>query len=289
MKKNKEYRNRVLSYIPWVFASAIIQSIAFSTFSVPAKVYPAGVNGFARITSDILLDNFNIDIKYTVFYFSINVILAIIVYKRIGKMFTGLSLLQTALVSLFSSFFKPLIKVDDMLLLCVFGGVINGFAGSLALKHNASTGGLDFISIYYSNKYKRSMWNITFGLNCILIVMTGLIYGWSRAFYSIIFQYITTLVVKKMHNRYTSETITIITSMPDEVSDEIFHSIRHGITEIKAVGAYKKTDTTMLYTVVNGFQTNQVVKAILKVDPKAFINIQDTKLVIGNYYQKPLD
>ena len=53
------------------------------------------------------------------------------------------------------------------------------------------------------------------------------------------------------------------------------------------MGAYKHTDTTMLYTVVNGYQTDDVVKAILKADPKAFINIQDTKLVYGNYYQKP--
>ena len=92
-----------------------------------------------------------------------------------------------------------------------------------------------------------------------------------------------------MHKRYTSQTITIITAYPTEVSNNIFSTIRHGITEIKALGAYKKEDTTMLYTVINWYQTNDVIKAILDADPKAFINIQDTKVVIGNYYQKPLD
>ena len=192
-------------------------------------------------------------------------------------------------MSLFTTFMKPVMNIDDLLLLSVFGGILNGFAVGLSLTHNASTGGLDFISIYLANKYKKSMWNVQFAFNCFIIIATGMLYGWERALYTIIFQYCTTQIMNRMHKRYTSQTITIITTHPDEVSNQIFSTIRHGITEIRAMGAYKHTDTTMLYTVVNGYQTDDVVKAILSVDEKAFINIQDTKLVIGNYYQKPLD
>lgn len=289
MKNNKEYFKRVSTYIPWVILSAVIQSIAMSSFSVPGNMYPSGINGFARLTSDILFDKFDINVKYTIIYFAINLILAIIVYRNIGKMFTFLSLLQTALVSVLSTFFKPMFGLEDLMLISIFGGVINGFASSLALSHNASTGGLDFVTIYFSNKYKRSMWNITFGFNAVLIISTGIIYGWPRALYSMIFQFVTIQVINKMHKRYTSQTVTIITNKPDDVSNEIFKTIRHGITEVHAMGAYRKTDTTMLYTVINSYQTDDVVKAILRIDEKAFINIQDTKLVIGNYYQKPLD
>lgn len=171
----------------------------------------------------------------------------------------------------------------------IFGGILNGIGIGLALAHNASSGGLDFISIYFANKYKRNMWNLIFAFNCILIISIGLLYGWESALYSTVYQFCTTQIVNRMHKRYSSQTITIITEHPDEVSNEIFNTIRHGITELKAVGAYKKTETTMLYTVVNGYQTDDVVNAILKADSKAFINIQDTKLVYGNYYQKPLD
>ena len=192
-------------------------------------------------------------------------------------------------MSLLASFFKPIIQIDDILLMSIFGGIINGFGVGIALCHNASTGGTDFISILLSSKLKKSTWNILFCFNCLLIVATGIIYDWERALYSIIFQFCSTQVINRMHKRYTSQTITIITSIPDEVSRNIFSTIRHGITKLEAKGAYKNTKTTMLYTVVNAYQTDSVIEAILSVDPKAFINIQDTKTVIGNYYQVPLD
>lgn len=279
----------LFKYFPWVIISALLQSISLSSFSVPGNFYSSGVTGFSRLLSDILLDKFNINITYAIFLILINLVLAVIVYKYIGKLFTILSLFQTILVSIFAVLLKPLFALNDLVLLSVFGGIVNGFGVSLALTHNASTGGMDFLSIYLSNKYKKSMWNLIFGFNCLLIITAGIIYGPERALYSIIYQFCSTQVVKQMHNRYTSLTITIITEHPDEVSNEIFNTIRHGITELDAVGAYKHTKTKMLYTVVNGYQADDVVKAIQKADPKAFINVQDTKYVYGNYYQKPLD
>lgn len=279
----------LFKYLPWILVSAVLQSISLSSFSVPGNFYSSGVTGFSRLLSDILLDKFNIDITYTIFLVLVNLVLAVIVYKYIGKVFTVLSLLQTIIVSILAVVLKPLFKLDDLVLLSVFGGIVNGFGVGLALTHNASTGGTDFLSIYLSNKYKKSMWNLIFGFNCLLILTAGIIYGPERALYSIIYQFCSTQVVKQMHNRYTSLTITIITEHPDEVTSEIFNTIRHGITEIDAIGAYKHTNTKMLYTVINGYQAEDVVNAVQKADPKAFINVQDTKYVYGNYYQKPLD
>ena len=286
---NKELIKKNFIYLPWVIVSAILQAISLTSFSVPGKIYPSGITGISQLISNILLDQLNINIKYTLIMLIINIALSIFVYKYIGKLFTILSLTQIALVTLFASIFKQYIFIEDRMLMSIFGGILNGIGVGLALAHNASSGGLDFISIYFANKYKRNMWNLIFVFNCILIISIGLLYGWESALYSIVYQFCTTQIVNRMHKRYSSQTITIITEHPDEVSNEIFNTIRHGITEIKAVGAYKKTETTMLYTVVNGYQTDDVVNVILKADPKAFINIQDTKLVYGNYYQKPLD
>lgn len=286
---NKELIKKNFIYLPWVIVSAILQAISLTSFSVPGKIYPSGITGISQLISNILLDQLNINFKYTLIMLIINIALSIFVYKYIGKLFTVLSLTQIALVTLFASIFKQYIFIEDRMLMSIFGGILNGIGVGLALAHNASSGGLDFISIYFANKYKRNMWNLIFAFNCILVISIGLLYGWESALYSIVYQFCTTQIVNRMHKRYSSQTITIITEHPDEVSNEIFNTIRHGITELKAVGAYKKTETTMLYTVVNGYQTDDVVNAILKADSKAFINIQDTKLVYGNYYQKPLD
>ena len=272
-----------------VTVSAAFQAFALTSFSVPAGIYPSGISGMSRLVSDIPMDFFKIDLPFFYLYLLINIVLAIIVYKHIGKLFTIFSVLQTTLVSVFSSFFPAFRILDDPLLIALFGGVISGFGVSIALTNGASSGGTDFLSIYYSNKYHRSMWDYVFAFNSVLIFIAGMLYHWQIAAYSIIFQYASNMIVSKRHKRYTHQAIIIVTKKPDEVIDSILKNVRHGITKIAAKGAYKGADETMLYSVVNAFQTTEVVKYALEGDPQAFIETRNTLNVYGNYYQKPLD
>ena len=286
---NRNNTKQILTMTLAVIVSAAFQAFALTSFSVPAGIYPSGISGLSRLVSDILKDFLNFDLPFFYLYLLINVILAAIVYKHIGKLFTIFSVLQTTLVSVFSSFFPSFVILEDPLLIAIFGGLISGFGISIALTHGASSGGTDFLSIYYSNKYHRSMWDYVFGFNAVLIFIAGLLYHWEIAAYSIIFQYTSNLIVSKRHKRYTHQAIIIVTKKPQEVIDSILKNVRHGITKIKAQGAYKGDDEVLLYTVVNAFQTSEVVKYALEGDPKAFIETRNTLNVYGNYYQKPLD
>lgn len=286
---NKIDVKKIIQMSIWVILSSVIQSLAWANFLLPANLYASGVSGLLNLISNILLDFYNINFPFQILYFSINVILAFFVYKYIGKYFTIFSLVQTTLVSILSSFFKQYIYLDDLLLISIFGGIINGFAVGLALQGNASTGGIDFLSIYYSNRFNKSMWNTIFAFNCLVIGVAGILYGWEKACYTIIFQFCSTQVVNRMHKRFTHQALNIITKEPDKVSSSIFKNTRHGITEMKAIGAFKKEDTSMLYMVINSYQVNDVIKAVHDVDPNAFISVSNVKEVVGNYYQKPLD
>ena len=77
--------------------------------------------------------------------------------------------------------------VYDTLLISVFGGMINGFAISMCLMVNATTGGTDFISIFLSEKTGMDSFNVILGFNAMLLVVAGLLFGWEKALYSIIF------------------------------------------------------------------------------------------------------
>lgn len=285
----KLFTNKYTKLIFWAVMSATIEAIALTTFTVPGQIYPSGVTGLSRLASDLLEKYLSFNLSYYYIYAVINIILAIIVFKYIGKLFTIFSLIQVLLVSFFASIFKPIITVDNVLLLSIFGGIVNGFAVGLALSHNISSGGFDFLSIYFSDKYNKSMWNYILALNCLVVCTAGIIFGWERAMYSIIFQFVSTTIVNKMHKRYTHQTLLIITKIPEEVSKAMLGSVRHGITKLKAEGEYKHETQYILYSVINTYQKPQVVSAIRKTDPNAFICVSDDKEVIGNYYRKPLD
>lgn len=273
----------------WVCLSATIQAISLTSFSMPQKLYPAGFSGISRIICDLTQDFIHITIPFGVVYILLNIIPTVVVFKTIGRRFTIFSIIQYGLVSIFSGIFKPIISVSDPILLSLFGGIINGIGVGLALSHNASSGGVDFIAIFVSNRFHRSIWNYVMYGNIFVLSIAGLIYGWDRALYSIILQFCSTQVVQRLHNRYTMKTLTIITDKPDEVVASVLRRTRHGITEVNAEGAYLHQKKTMLYSVVNSFQTREVIQSVLEADEHAFINIQTTERIIGNFYQKPLD
>lgn len=271
------------------FISAFVHAEAFVNFTVPAKIYPGGFSGISRILSDVLLKFADIDISFTVFYAALNIIVSILVFRHIGRKFTIYSVVQFLATSFLADRLHPFMEISDPLLLAIFGGICNGLAIGIALENNISSAGFDFLSIYYSTKYKKSMWNVIFGINCLILLTAGILFGFEKSLYSIILQYCSTTIVKRMHKRFTHITITVITAYPEEVANSIIQHVRHGITEIDAQGYYSHKKTTMLYTVVNTYQKDIVVSSILEVDPHAFINIQNTESVVGNYYQKPLD
>lgn len=269
--------------------SAVISAFAITNFTIPANLYPSGVSGISRLTSDVLNDFKGIYIPYASIYFSINIIATIFVFKKIGKKFALYSIIQFTLVSLLTIVFKQYIFIDDIILQAIFGGILSGFAAGLALSFNFSTGGFDFLNVYFANKYKKDVWNYILAINCLILLVSAIFYGFERALYSIIFQYANTTIIKTLHHRYTHKTLTIITDHPDEVSENILKNVRHGITEINATGYYSHNNKTMLYTVVNSFQYREVIKIVMDTDPHAFINVQNTVGIYGNYYQKPLD
>ena len=83
----------------------------------------------------------------------------------------------------------------DILLISIFGGMISGAAVSMCLLMNATTGGTDFIAIYLSDKKGVDSWNMILGLNGIILLFAGFLFGWDKALYSIIFQYVSTQVL----------------------------------------------------------------------------------------------
>lgn len=287
-KQEDKYKD--LKMTLWMIVSALIYSISITSFSKVGGIYPGGFAGISRIITDILHVYFDIDIPFGILYFGLNIFPTYMVFKYIGKRFTIYSVLQYILVSVFTTIFvTPIIEVNDMLLIAVFGGLFSGFGIGIALRNNASSGGTDFIAIYVSNRFNKPIWNYVMIVNACVLCVAGVLFGWEKALYSIIFQFVSTQVVSKLHERYKMETLTIITKFPKEVTESILSGTRHGITEIHAQGVFKHQDMELLYTVINSFQRRQVVKAVLQADPKAFINIQETISIVGNYYQQPLD
>lgn len=273
-----------------IIISALLSSLAVRFFAQKGSLIPGGFSGLTLLIIQLCEKYLHVSFPFALLYILFNLPVTILVFKFVGKRFAVYSVLQIVLTSLFTVILPDLPTItDDILLLSVFGGIINGFASTIALRSNASTGGTDFIAIYTSMRFNTPTWNYIMAGNAGLLIIAGLVFGWDLALYSIFYQFASMQVVKALHSRYKLVTIEIITKLPAEVSQSILTKTRHGITRTSVEGMYKHDQMSLLMMVVNAFEVEAIVAQILQSDPKAFINIMRSSRVIGNYHQKPLE
>ena len=92
------------------------------------------------------------EIPYTLINVILNAIPVFIGLKFIGVKFTMSSCVVIVLSSILTDLIPSQPITYDPLLISIFGGLINGFVVSLCLIGNTSSGGTDFIAIYFSEK-----------------------------------------------------------------------------------------------------------------------------------------
>lgn len=275
--------------ITMVILSALFYSFAMKAFVNAGNLFPAGFAGISTLISRCLAEYANINVPFGVLYFLLNLGPTLLVYHYVGHRFTIYSVLQYSLTSLFTEILPAFPLTDDLLLIAVFGGIVGGFAVSVALMADASTGGMDFLAIFFSNRFNKETWSYVMMVNACILVIAGLLFSWEQSLYSIIYQFCSNQTVKTLHKRYKLKTLFIVTNHPDEVSDAVFKTCRHGITKINAEGMYSKEDKSLLYMTCNDYQVRDIIKSIQSADPKVFVTIMKSDQIVGNYYQVPFD
>ena len=271
-----------------VFAS-VFYAWNLRCFAKMGGLFPGGFSGLSLLLQKIGLDFIGVDIPFTVFNVILNCIPAYIAYRYIGKRFTLYSIVVIILSSIFVDILPPYKFTDDIMLISVFGGLLNGFAISLCLNVGATTGGTDFISIFLSRMKGIDAWNYILVGNVIMLVVAGALFGWSIALYSIIYQFCSTQIIQMLYKRYQKETLFIIS----DKSTEIYHAIRemtnHDATLFKGIGCYEEKERTLIYSVINSEAKRELIPLIRSIDEHAFINIVKTQELDGRFHDIPQD
>ncbi len=269
--------------------AALIMAVNIKTFVRTGGLYPGGATGLTILIQRAAESFLNIELPYTLVNLILNAVPVYIGFRFIGKKFTLYSCLMILLTSIFTDIIPAHVITYDTLLISIFGGMINGFVISVCLIMNATTGGTDFISIYLSAKSGVDSWNVVLGFNVVIISIAGLLFGWDKALYSIIFQYASTQVLHVLYKRYQKQTLFIVTNKGKEVCEAIYEVSNHGATILDGTGSYEHEERNIIYSVVSGEESKKVLSAVKQVDPAAFVNVIKTAELSGRFYQKPTE
>ena len=284
----KKIKKRDLISFACVFCSSLIMAATTKTFVRPAHLLSGGFMGIALLV-DMIADLFGKSIPTAFTLVALNVPVALICAKKISKRFVFFSLLQVFLTSFLLQIIPNYPLFDEQVLNVVFGGYIWGMSIVLALKAGASSGGTDFIALYFANKNGREIWMQVFAFNAMILCVFGVVFGFDKAGYSILFQFISTKTISTFHTRYKRVMLHIYTLKKDEVVTTYLEKFHQGITALEGYGGYSHHPVSYLTAIVSSYEVGDVLEALKETDPKIIVSVTKVENFIGRFYNKPLD
>ena len=180
-------------------------------------------------------------------------------------------------------------ELQEQLLSAIFGGIVYGIGIGMIFKARATSGGSDIISMIL-NKYTHiSLGTLVIIVDCTITLSTVVAFGdWRLPMYSWIIVFIEGKVIDLvLDGASVHKTLMIVTDKVEDVKSVILNDIKRGATLLPAVGMYKGEQRNLIYTILTRREMMVLRHKIAEIDPEAFINIVDSKEILGKGF-KPL-
>lgn len=272
-------RFKYIIMILMIILGSAFSGVAFNLFIVPHKLLSGGISGISLILN--YLFNANIGILFLVF----NIPIFILGYKYVDREFVLLSIIGTVSFSFWVevfSFFRESMIVPDVMLSCIYAGVLNGIGLGIVLKNRASQGGIDIIAVILKKYFSMNIGSTSMIINTFIVIAASFITNLNLAMYTLISMYVSSTVVDKIQQGFDRrKSIMIITDKEKQVADEIFKKLVRGITYLEGEGAYTGNRKRVIYCIVNLNQLAKLKHIVREIDPNAFITVSDTAEVMG--------
>ena len=169
------------------------------------------------------------------------------------------------------------INNNDMLLISLFVGIINGWTSGIIYKMGFSNGGISLINQMLFEKLHFPLSKSTFFINMIIVVLGGIFYGVETILYAIIVLFISGIIIDRVLLGISNNKIFyIITTKEEEVKEYLLNEIGHGVTKFDVVKGYLNSKSQALMTVIPTKEYFKVSEGIKQIDKNAFFVVTDS-------------
>lgn len=194
----------------------------------------------------------------------------------------------------FSALLEPEITeralLEEQLLSAVFGGIVYGIGLGMIFKSRATSGGSDIIAMILHKYTHISLGTLVIIVDCTITLTTVVAFGdWRLPMYSWILIFIEGKVIDLVvEGAAVHKTLMIVSQETEKVRDLIINDINRGATIIEARGGYKGDSRQIIYTILTRREMMILRHHLRTIDPQAFVNIIDSKEILGRGF-KALD
>ncbi|MGI6579293.1 MAG: YitT family protein [Saccharofermentanales bacterium] len=303
--EQKHIAQQIRSVIFLIFGS-FLAAFAINIFYTPLMLTTGGITGIGSIIFQ--LTGRGDFLPLGVIVAILNLPLLILGWIKVSWRFVYKSIIGSALysfaltitekpmVSWFEKYLnKPTLNgKPDLLIFCLFGGIIFGISLGLILRSGFTTGGTDIIAVIFHRKFPSiSIGKIALMLDLIIVTSSLFFYQDLESdiliitMYSFVAMWLTSKFIDiTLEGLEVSRIAYIISDKHHEIADEIFVKLDRGATGIQAKGMYSKKNRGMIFCVMPSRQLPELKKLVEAIDPDAFIIVSEAREVLGEGFEK---
>ncbi|MGB9835254.1 MAG: YitT family protein [Candidatus Saccharicenans sp.] len=278
---------KTVKNVLFILLGSAVMGLGYSLFLIPFHLVPGGVSGISIIL------NYLFKWPVGLVTIALNIPIFLLSFKFLGKNYVINTLIGMGTSSLFIDFFHEVLKLprgtENPLLAAIYGGLLLGLGLGLVFKGEASTGGSDVIGLIL-NRYTGVSVGIGIMLTDFFIISaSGLVFKNLEApLYGYIVLFISSKVIDLVLEGWSFSKLVIITSSKtEEITDFILNRLDRSGSALKSRSLYLNKEGEIIITVIHRKQLPELKSFIKKVDPKAFVIINDTYEVLGKGF-KPI-
>ena len=266
-----------------ILLGALITGASYTYFFIPNNIAPGGITGIATVLNHLIGWP-----PVGTLSFILNIPLFLLGYRSGGQLFVLRSFIAMMLLSLFIDVLPGDPVTDDGMLASIFGGILLGLGLGLVLRAGATTGGTDLAAQMVHKRFSFiSVGTFLFGIDCMVILLAGVVFDVQAALVALIALYVSTKVMDMVIKGWnTEEQMMIISDFAPEIARRINTEMDRGATFIEATGAYTGEKRGMIYCVVTRAQIMQIKAIVSSVDPHAFVTVSAAHEVMGEGFKQ---
>jgi uncharacterized membrane-anchored protein YitT (DUF2179 family) len=293
-------RDNLVSY-SLIVLGAFIMAAGFVLFINPYHIVPGGVYGIGIVVHYLTKGWFSFwpdGIPIGLVGLSLDIPLIIIGMRFLGAHFGAKTVVGSLLMSNFMMLLTwfigendPLGLSNDLLLSCIFGGVIIGLGLGLIFRARATSGGSDIVAMLIAKFTRLPVGQLLIGVDSIIVLLGLFTFGdWRIPLYSWIVIFITGRVIDVVVEGISYEkSVFIISNHPELVRDKIINDLHRGGTYIEGAGMYKGQERKIIHTVMSRRELSLLLDHIRQVDPGAFVTVTDASEILGEGFKSLSD
>lgn len=263
-----------------VASGSAIFSISVNMFSSPNNIVQGGLTGIGTVM------NYLFSLPIGAVMLVLNIPLFALALKQLRFKFVIKTVISTfiftSLIDL-GAYIIPAYK-GDVLLGCIFCGVLSGVGLALVFLTGSTTGGTDIIAMLIRKKRPDiSVGNIMLLADLGVIGLSFLVYGKIESImYAVIVIFISAKAIDfVLYGREHTKLIFIITTRKEQLLSSILLEIGRGASVIPVTGGYTGKEKNLILCAAKKIEIREILRLTADSDPEAFTVICDAGQVVG--------